>query len=85
MYLGETFNLYTHSYLGYGAEQAREALNKNLLTESAITSKKVSDPCLYSGNIQKKIDKMHNHSKIFHKFQPYSTFNWTNFVGMNRL
>mmetsp|Transcript_27844 Transcript_27844/g.26676 ORF Transcript_27844/g.26676 Transcript_27844/m.26676 type:complete len:528 (-) Transcript_27844:358-1941(-) len=46
---GETFNLYTHSYLGYGAEQAREALNKNLLTESAITSKKVSDPCLYSG------------------------------------
>lgn len=33
---GETFTLYTHSYLGYGAEQAREGLNKLLLRNVSI-------------------------------------------------
>jgi hypothetical protein len=43
--------LYTHSYLGYGAEQGREQLNK-LLTKSATVSEKgeiIKDPCLNTG------------------------------------
>lgn len=32
---GRAYTLYTHSYLGYGAEQAREALNRALLTTGA--------------------------------------------------
>ena len=33
---GEAFTLYTHSYLGYGAEQAREGLNKLLLRNLTV-------------------------------------------------
>lgn len=49
---GEMVILYTHSYLGYGAEQGREGLNSALLQSSAkgkdgnVT---IKDPCLYSG------------------------------------
>ena len=33
---GEAYTLYTHSYLGYGAEQAREGLNKLLLRNVSL-------------------------------------------------
>ena len=46
--LGERFNLYTHSYLGFGAERARESLNQNLLKE-ASSSSNIKDPCLNKG------------------------------------
>ena len=46
---GEKFTLYTHSYLGFGAERARESLNELLLTEKALTDKEVQDPCLNQG------------------------------------
>ena len=46
---GEKFDLYTHSYLGYGAEQAREALNRHVMTQSGEGSKTVNDPCLNPG------------------------------------
>jgi len=45
----ETYHLYTHSYLGYGAEQARELLNKALLLAFSGSEKVVSDPCLNKG------------------------------------
>eukprot|EP01035_Chromulina_nebulosa_P025267 gene25267-32971_t len=43
----DTYHLYTHSYLGYGAEQAREQLNHLLLTPPETTT--VQDPCLNKG------------------------------------
>ena len=46
---GEKFTLYTHSYLGFGAERARESLNELLLTEKALKDKEVQDPCLNQG------------------------------------
>lgn len=42
----ETFHLYTHSYLGFGAEQARVQLNK-ILTRPNINN--IEDPCLNHG------------------------------------
>jgi apyrase len=48
---GDTYHLYTHSYLGFGAEQGREQLNK-LLTKSTIPTDKgevIKDPCLNTG------------------------------------
>lgn len=45
---GEFFVLYTHSYLGFGAEQARERLNKFLVSAKA-DSASVADPCLNRG------------------------------------
>ena len=48
---GEQYTLFTHSYLGYGAEQAREALNRRV-SESYRTASgtgPVKDPCLNSG------------------------------------
>eukprot|EP01038_Epipyxis_sp_PR26KG_P013941 gene13941-18698_t len=46
----ETFHLYTHSYLGYGAEQGREMLNKHLLESIQNNpSEKFLDPCLNDG------------------------------------
>ena len=50
----DTYMLYTHSYLGYGAEQGREKLNKALVASAAAASTAtapapVKDPCLYSG------------------------------------
>lgn len=49
---GEQYTLFTHSYLGYGAEQAREALNHRV-SESYKTASDgtgpVQDPCLNSG------------------------------------
>jgi Golgi nucleoside diphosphatase len=44
----DTYQLYTHSYLGFGAEQGREKLNK-VLSSSASAANPVKDPCLYSG------------------------------------
>lgn len=46
---GETYTLYTHSYLGYGAEQGREGLNKMLTIELGSDDKEIKDPCLNSG------------------------------------
>ena len=43
----ESYHLYTHSYLGYGAEQAREQLNKLLIASK--TDKLIKDPCLNPG------------------------------------
>ena len=44
----QTYNLYTYSYLGYGAEQAREQLNR-LLVASDAAAPAVKDPCLNTG------------------------------------
>ena len=41
----KTYKLYTHSYLGYGLEQAREKLSAEL----ASNRKSVEDPCLNDG------------------------------------
>ena len=43
----ETYVLYTHSYLGYGAEQGRESLNSKLV--STANKGKIIDPCLNVG------------------------------------
>jgi hypothetical protein len=44
----DTYHLYTHSYLGFGAEQGREQLNK-VLAEAAGVTPPVKDPCLNPG------------------------------------
>ena len=50
---GETYQLYTHSYLGFGAEQGREKLNKALSeankAAASANADPVKEPCLYSG------------------------------------
>ena len=43
---GKTYNLYSHSYLGFGGDQAREKLTKSLIAASNTT---VIDPCLNVG------------------------------------
>ena len=43
---GEQYVLYTHSYLGYGGEKAREAISASL---KADDKNLVQDPCLNSG------------------------------------
>jgi Golgi nucleoside diphosphatase len=43
----EVYTLYTHSYLGYGLEQAREKVNQLLLT--TLKNGTISDPCLNPG------------------------------------
>ena len=50
----EDIVLYTHSYLGFGGEQGREQVNKQLIskintTDSNHGDTKVSDPCLNNG------------------------------------
>jgi Golgi nucleoside diphosphatase len=45
----DSFHLYTHSYLGFGAEQSRELLNKKILHTTTATDKVISDPCLNPG------------------------------------
>lgn len=45
---GATYTLYTHSYLGFGSEQAREGINK-LLSKSVADGAVVKDPCLNKG------------------------------------
>ena len=42
---GQSYTLYTHSYLGYGGEQAREMLTKSLEPKADL----VKDPCLQTG------------------------------------
>lgn len=44
----DIYHLYTHSYLGFGAEQGREQLNK-ALAENSGANPPVKDPCLYPG------------------------------------
>jgi len=48
---GESYDLYTHSYLGFGAEQGRAQLNKmlSLSSATAASSTAVQDPCLNTG------------------------------------
>ena len=41
---GESYTLYTHSYLGYGAEQAREGLNKLLLRNTTFLASPKKTP-----------------------------------------
>lgn len=41
---GESYTLYTHSYLGYGAEQAREGLNKLLLRNTTFLASNKHSP-----------------------------------------
>ena len=43
----ERHTLYSHSYLGYGGEQAREQLNKQL--KANMDSGTIKDPCLNEG------------------------------------
>jgi len=45
---GKLYTLYTHSYLGYGAEQARESLNRALIA-SLASGNVINDPCLNPG------------------------------------
>jgi hypothetical protein len=51
---GQTYTLYTHSYLGYGSEQARESYNHLLLSQKAGTpaATDITDPCLYEGYVR---------------------------------
>eukprot|EP00607_Mallomonas_marina_P002879 CAMPEP_0182429124 /NCGR_PEP_ID=MMETSP1167-20130531/25532_1 /TAXON_ID=2988 /ORGANISM="Mallomonas Sp, Strain CCMP3275" /LENGTH=445 /DNA_ID=CAMNT_0024612471 /DNA_START=449 /DNA_END=1786 /DNA_ORIENTATION=- len=49
----EQYSLYTHSYLGYGGEQARESVNKALLPGTDSESE-VKDPCLNTGYVREK-------------------------------
>jgi len=44
----DEFNLYTYSYLGFGAEQGREGINKQLST-AQVSKTDLVDPCLYRG------------------------------------
>lgn len=44
----DEFNLYTYSYLGFGAEQGREGINKQL-SSAQSSSADLVDPCLYNG------------------------------------
>lgn len=44
---GESYTLYTYSYLGFGADAARETVNKIL--KNAAKDDSVSDPCLFKG------------------------------------
>ncbi len=48
---GEKYVLYTHSYLGYGGEQGREALNSLLSVEATAGAEPepLNDPCLNNG------------------------------------
>jgi hypothetical protein len=49
---GDAYDLYTHSYLGFGAEQGREKLNKLLTSGLAASNSKtdtIKDPCLNAG------------------------------------
>jgi len=49
------YTLYTHSYLGYGGEQARETVNQAVLPHSvAPTVDSVQDPCLNVGYMRQK-------------------------------
>ena len=45
---GETYTLYTYSYLGYGADAARESVNK-ILKNGAKNKEDIADPCLFDG------------------------------------
>ena len=45
---GEEYTLYTYSYLGYGADAARETVNK-MLTNGGKESGSITDPCLFDG------------------------------------
>ena len=47
---GQHYALYTHSYLGYGGEQAREKLSKNLEISGDI----IKDPCLNVGYMRSR-------------------------------
>eukprot|EP01033_Poteriospumella_lacustris_P009312 gene9312-6671_t len=44
----DEYHLYTHSYLGYGAEQAREQFNRHLAKQSAQSAP--ADPCKNDGS-----------------------------------
>ena len=48
---GEKYTLFTHSYLGYGAEQARDILNAHIMESHRKNgvSGPVEDPCLNDG------------------------------------
>jgi Golgi nucleoside diphosphatase len=48
---GEEYNLYTHSYLGYGAEQAKEQFNRLLKKE---TPQPPRDPCVHEGFVSRR-------------------------------
>jgi hypothetical protein len=45
---GTKYELYTHSYLGFGGERARDSLSTNLIS-GAKDGQAISDPCLQSG------------------------------------
>jgi Golgi nucleoside diphosphatase len=53
------FNLYTHSYLGYGADQARSTVNKYLVANmgSSGSPDTLVDPCLNPGYLKEKTKK----------------------------
>ena len=51
----KTYKLYTHSYLGYGLEQAREKLSAEL----ASNRKSVEDPCLNDGFKRPELSLIH--------------------------
>ena len=55
--IGKTpFHLYTHSYLGYGLEQARETLSAHLVARHGGATTKVRDPCLNDGFLKLAAD-----------------------------
>lgn len=52
----ESYTIYTHSYLGFGLEQARERLNA-LLIEKVTEDGTINDPCLNVGYVREKSAK----------------------------
>jgi Golgi nucleoside diphosphatase len=52
---GEKIVLYSHSYLGYGADKAREAVNAHLVSKTAQDFDFI-DPCLNPGYVKAKGD-----------------------------
>ena len=56
----ERLVLYSHSYLGYGAEKAREGVTSHLITRSP--NSELHDPCLNPGYMK---DKGSSHSSIY--------------------
>lgn len=49
---GEKIVLYSHSYLGYGADKARESLTAHLVSKTASKGSDLVDPCLNPGYVK---------------------------------
>ena len=51
---GRGYELYTHSYLGFGGEQARESLNR-AITPLITPKNTLLDPCINEGFMKERL------------------------------